>query len=90
MGTALILAVVEQVRERDEQVRAASAAEVHALQAPMNPHFLGNALNAIAALSTVAPRHVPRATGRLRQFPGASFDQQERMLVPLEEELALA
>jgi len=90
VGTALILAVVEQVRERDEQVRAASAAEVHALQAPMNPHFLGNALNAIAALSTVATRHVPRATGRLRQFPGASFDQQERMLVPLEEELALA
>jgi two-component system sensor histidine kinase LytS len=89
LGTALILAVVEQVREHDEQVRAASAAEVRALQARMNPHFLGNALNAIAALSTVAPRRVPRATGRLRQFLRASFDQQERMLVPLEEELAL-
>jgi len=55
----------------------------------MNPHFLGNALNAVAALSTVAPQEVPRATGRLRQFLRASFDQQERILVPLEEELAL-
>ena len=89
LGTALILAIVGQVRNHDEQVRAASAAEVRALQARMNPHFLGNALNAIAALSTVAPRHVPRATGRLRQFLRASFDQLERILVPLEEELAL-
>src|SRR6516164_6287350 len=89
LGTALILAIVGQVRDHDEQTRAASAAEVRALQARMNPHFLGNALNAIAALSTVAPRRVPRATGRLRQFLRASFDQQERILVPLEEELAL-
>jgi LytS/YehU family sensor histidine kinase len=55
----------------------------------MNPHFLFNALNALAALSTIAPREVPRATGLLRQFLGASFDQEERVLVPLEEELAI-
>jgi len=29
------------------------------------------------------------ATGRLRQFLRASFDQQEQVLVPLEEELAV-
>ena len=87
--TLVILAVIEHVRDHDKQTRAAAAAEVRALQARMNPHFLGNALNAIAALSTVAPRQVPRATGRLRQFLRASFDQQERMLVPLEEELAI-
>jgi len=87
--TLVILAVIEHVRDHNKQTRAAAAAEVRALQARMNPHFLGNALNAIAALSTVAPRQVPRATGRLRQFLRASFDQQERMLVPLEEELAL-
>ena len=55
----------------------------------MNPHFLFNALNALGALSRVAPREVPRATGRLRQFLRASFDQQERLLVPVEEELAV-
>jgi len=89
LGTALILAIVEQVRDRDEQTRAVALAEARTLQARMNPHFLFNALNALAALSRIAPREVPRAVDRLRQFLRASFDQQERLLVPLEEELAV-
>jgi two-component system, LytTR family, sensor kinase len=89
LGTALILAIVSQVRDRDDQTRAAASAEARALQARMNPHFLFNALNVLAALSTVAPRKVPRATGQLRQFLRASFDQHEQVLVPLEEELAV-
>ena len=89
LGTALILAIVEQVRNRDEQTRAVASAEARALQARMNPHFLFNALNAVAALSKIATREVPRATGLLRQFLRASFDQHERLLVPLEEELAV-
>jgi two-component system sensor histidine kinase LytS len=55
----------------------------------MNPHFLFNALNGLAALSRVAPRQVPRATGQLRRFLRASFDQHERLLVPSREELAV-
>jgi two-component system sensor histidine kinase LytS len=89
LGTALILAIIQQVRDHEEHTRAAAAAEMRALQARMNPHFLYNALNAIAALAVVAPREIPRATGRLRQFLRASFDQHERALVPLEEELAV-
>jgi len=89
LGTALILAIVQQVRDRDEQIRALASAEVRAMQARMNPHFLFNALNALAGLARVAPREVPRATGWLRNFLRASFDQQERPLVPLEEELAV-
>ena len=42
-----------------------------------------------AALVLIAPGEVPRAAGRLRQFLRASFDQHERVLVPLEDELAL-
>jgi LytS/YehU family sensor histidine kinase len=89
LGTALILAIVAHVRERDEQTRAAVSAEVRALQARMSPHFLFNALNTLAALATVAPREIPRAAGRLRRFLRASFDQHEQALVPLEEELAV-
>jgi two-component system, LytTR family, sensor kinase len=89
LGTALILAIVAHVRERDEQTRAAVSAEVRALQARMSPHFLFNALNTLAALATVAPREIPRAAGRLRRFLRASFDQHEQILVPLEEELAV-
>ena len=89
LGTALILAIIEQVRDRDEQSRAAASAEARALQARMNPHFLSNALNTLAALSRIAPREVPRAVSRLRQFLRASFDQHERLLVTVEEELAI-
>jgi two-component system, LytTR family, sensor kinase len=89
LGTMLVLAVMGQVREHDEQVRAAASAEVRALQARMNPHFLFNALNSLAALATISPREVPAAAGRLRHFLRASFDQQDRTLVPLTEELAV-
>jgi two-component system sensor histidine kinase LytS len=89
LGTMLVLAVMAQVREHDEQVRATASAEVRALQARMNPHFLFNALNSLAALATISPREVPAATGRLRHFLRASFDQQDRTLVPFAEELAV-
>ena len=89
LGTALILAIIARVRDRDEQTRAMASAEIRGLQARMNPHFLFNALNTIAALAKVAPREVPRVTGRLRRFLEASFSQPERALVPLEEELAV-
>jgi LytS/YehU family sensor histidine kinase len=89
LGTALILAIIAHVRDHDDRIRASASAEVHALQARMNPHFLFNALNTLAALATFAPREVPRAAGRLRHFLRASFDQHERALVPLGEELAV-
>jgi LytS/YehU family sensor histidine kinase len=89
LGTALILAIVAQVRELHEQSRAAASAEVRALQARMNPHFLFNSLNALAALATVAPFEIPRAMGRMCYFLRASFDQHDRALIPLEEELAV-
>jgi len=89
LGTALILAVVALARERDAQTQAAASAEVRALQSRMNPHFLFNALNTLAALATIAPREVPRAAGRLRHFLRGIFDQPERALVTLEEELTV-
>jgi two-component system, LytTR family, sensor kinase len=89
LGTALILAIIDRVRDRNEQSRSAALAEARALQARMNPHFLFNALNTLAALSRIAPREVPGAVSRLRQFLRASFDQHERLLVTMEEELAL-
>jgi LytS/YehU family sensor histidine kinase len=89
LGTALILVIVALVRDRDEQTQAAASADVRSLQSRMNPHFLFNALNTLAALATIAPREIPCAAGRLRNFLRASFDQHERELVPLGEELAV-
>jgi LytS/YehU family sensor histidine kinase len=55
----------------------------------MTPDFLFNVLNTLAALASVAPREIPCAVGRLRVFLRAGFDQHDRTLIPLEEELAL-
>jgi LytS/YehU family sensor histidine kinase len=88
-GTALILTIVALVRDRDRQTQAATAAEVRALQSRMNPHFLFNSLNTVAALATIAPGKIPRAAGRLRHFLRASFEQHEQALVPLAEELGV-
>jgi two-component system LytT family sensor kinase len=78
-----MLAIVARVRDHDEQTRAAASAEVRALQARMNPHFLFNALNALAALATLAPREIPRAAGRLRHFLRASLTTSRRIVAVL-------
>ena len=70
LGTALILAIVAMVRDRDEQTQAANAAEVRSLRSRMNPHFLFNTLNTVAALARIAPGKIPRAAGRIRIFYG--------------------
>jgi two-component system, LytTR family, sensor kinase len=88
-GSAVILTVIAYVRKHDDETKANVSAELRALEARMNPHFLFNALNALAALAMIAPREVPRAAGKLRNFLRASFDQHERHLVPLREELAV-
>src|SRR5260370_8387379 len=81
LGAALILAIVEQVRDHDEQTRVAAAAEVPALQARMNPHFLGNPLNAIPSLTRVAPGEVPSAAGPLRPLsPPPSFHYPRHLM----------
>jgi LytS/YehU family sensor histidine kinase len=58
LGTALILAVVEQVRNRDEQTRAVASAEVRALQARMNPHFLFKIRAVIIEDEPLAAQHL--------------------------------
>jgi LytS/YehU family sensor histidine kinase len=89
LGTALILVIVANARKGDDQARAAVAAEIRTRLARMNPHFLLDALNALAKLAQVAPREIPISAGRMRHFLRACFDQQDHLLVPLEEELAL-
>jgi two-component system sensor histidine kinase LytS len=85
-GVALVLFVIQQVRRQEAQARAAAMAEVRELQARMEPHFLFNALNTIAALSRVDPKAVPRVAARLGLFLRASLDQNERPLIRLQEE----
>lgn len=86
-GVALILLIVEQTRSHEAQSRAAAMAEVRALQARMDPHFLFNALNTLSALSTLDAKSVPKATARLGLFLRASLNQHDRPFVCLQEEM---
>ena len=89
LGTALILVMVAKVRERDDQIRVVARAEVRALQARLNPRFVCNALNSLASFAIAESHKIPYAVGQLRRFLRASFDQHERPLVQLEEELSV-
>jgi signal transduction histidine kinase len=91
-GTELALRYLRQAQERErreEQLKAlATEAELRALKAQINPHFLFNTLNTIAELihtdSDLAEATVERLAEMLRYVLAGS----ERGLVPLGEELA--
>jgi LytS/YehU family sensor histidine kinase len=89
LGTALTLAMVVKAREQDDQNQAVARAEVRALQARLNPRFLGDALNSLARFATAESQKIPYAIGHLRRFLRASFDQHDRPFVRLEEELSV-
>ncbi|WZO98652.1 histidine kinase [Isosphaeraceae bacterium EP7] len=89
LGVALVLAVVSEVRAREAETQATALAEIRSLQARMNPHFLFNALNTIAALSVVSPSLVPGAVSRLATFLRWGLDRHDRATVPLGEELEI-
>lgn len=97
-ATLLTAWSIEQMRERRLRALRASqleaqlkSAQLAALRAQLNPHFLYNSLNGISAL--VADRQHERASGALEQLAEllhAAFRDDGRELIPLSEEVALA
>ncbi|MDI9589945.1 MAG: histidine kinase [Acidobacteriota bacterium] len=64
-GLAELLSSQLSVNELDRQAEMTARAEVKALQAQINPHFLFNTLNTIAAFTRIDPT---RARDLLREF----------------------
>ena len=64
-------------------------AELKALKAQVNPHFLFNSLNSISALTTSEPRKARDMCIRLSEFLRTSLRLGERISIPLSEEVAL-
>jgi signal transduction histidine kinase len=91
-GTELALRYFRQLKEKEqqeEQLRAlATEAELKALKAQINPHFLFNTLNTIAALIHADPVQAEATVERLAEMFRYVLNGSERGLVPLEEELA--
>ena len=85
-GLAQLLSTQLSIAELDKQVELATKAELQALQAQINPHFLFNTINTIASLIRTDPT---RARSLLREF--AVFYRQtlenSSDLIPLEREL---
>jgi DNA-binding LytR/AlgR family response regulator len=81
-----------RTKERDEAEARRLAAQAHlaALEARVQPHFLFNTLNSIAALIPVNPAGAERVVGQLSSLLRASLDSSRAPLVPLADELKLA
>ncbi len=65
-------------------------AELKALKAQVNPHFLFNSLNSISALTAMDPAKAREMCIALSDFLRTSLRLGERQTIPLGEELALA
>ncbi len=88
--SALGLDAVRRAEHRDAASRElAREAELRALRAQLDPHFLFNSLNAIAALTGAAPARARRMCLELSGFLRETLRLGERARVRLDEELEL-
>ena len=79
-----------QAEEREAQARIlAREAELRALKAQVNPHFLFNSLHSISALTSVDPSQAREMCIQLGDFLRRTLGLGEKSMVPLREELAL-
>jgi sensor histidine kinase YesM len=81
--------VALRTKERDEADarRLATEAQLASLESRVQPHFLFNTLNSIAALIPQDPAGAERMTGQLASLLRSSLDTGANSLVPLEQEL---
>jgi two-component sensor histidine kinase len=90
-GTEMALRFFRQLKEKEQQevelLALAREAELKALKAQINPHFLFNTLNTIASLIHTQPEQAEATVERLAEMFRYLLNGSERRLVPLEEEL---
>jgi two-component system sensor histidine kinase AlgZ len=85
---AATLALRTKERDAAEARRLAAEAQLASLESRVQPHFLFNTLNSIAALIHEDPASAERMTAQLASLLRSSLDQQSA-LVPLDEELRI-
>ena len=81
--------VALRTKERDEADarRLAAEAQVASIESRVQPHFLFNTLNSIAALVHNDPAGAERMTGQLASLLRSALDSTATPLMPLDEEL---
>jgi len=78
-----------ETRMQEARVQAREA-ELKALKAQINPHFLFNSLNSISALVTVDPGRAREMCLRLSEFLRSTLNLAEEEFIPIEREITLA
>jgi sensor histidine kinase YesM len=86
---ATTLALRTKERDEAEARRLAAEAQLASLESRVQPHFLFNTLNSIAALVHDDPAGAERMTGQLASLLRSSLDTVARPVVPLDEELGV-
>ncbi len=81
------LALAKKERDEAEARRIATEAQLASLESRVQPHFLFNTLNSIAALIPQDPAGAERMIGQLASLLRASLDGADAPLVPLHQEL---
>ena len=95
LAVALHYVILSLEASREAQARVmetsilAREAELKALKAQVNPHFLFNSLNSISALTSVEPARAREMCILLSEFLRMTLGLGEKNAIPLSEELAL-
>lgn len=79
--------LVARTREAEEARKAALVAELRALRAQVNPHFLFNTLNSISALIAIDPKLADRVVQKLADIFRYVLIASDKETVTLAEEL---
>jgi two-component system sensor histidine kinase AlgZ len=88
----VLLAVQQSQEAKEREMKAgvlARDAELRALKAQVNPHFLFNSLNSISALTSSDPAKAREMCVLLGDFLRRTLGLGEKTAIPLEEELSL-
>ena len=86
-GLGSLLSTQLSAYELDLQAELTARAEVKALQAQINPHFLFNTLNTIASLCRTDPMKARDVLRAFSTFYRRTLESSEKTLIPLEQEL---
>ncbi|HSC46142.1 MAG TPA: histidine kinase [Candidatus Acidoferrum sp.] len=93
VGFFYVVVSIEASREAEnraaETVTLARDAELRALRAQINPHFLFNSLNSISALTSIDPERAREMCLLLADFLRLTLGMSERDVIPLSDEIGL-
>jgi two-component system LytT family sensor kinase len=91
IGYHLVWRHLQELQSRERQLAdLAATAQLAALRAQINPHFLFNSLNSIAQLIHTDPDKAERCVERLAEMFRYVLHRADRDFVPLAEELQMA